>query len=250
MANIEHLNKVKELNEQGKSIRQIAAELNISKSTVARLIGQSGNAGIEMPIASIASSRIDNESPNHNKANKMDNQNDHYKIEREIALKKMQLDHELELRKLAHQEKELELRKREMELKHLEKDAITRQQQIEENKIKHQVKKWQQEEMQLFEAFAYGEIELSVAGLQKRVKTLYKLIDLLEEHYAIYGYDADEQIHYSNLTSFLTFLSDILESAESELEEDDEPAETAVAYDWSEDQVELLENLEDFEFFK
>ena len=122
-----------ELQKHGLSIRQIAGELNVSKSQVFRwLNGQSGNGGNTLPIDQIAISTNTPQSLKHKNQNNMENNNDLNKLEREIALKKLQLEHELEMRKLAQQDKELELRKRELELKHLEKDAISRQQQIEE----------------------------------------------------------------------------------------------------------------------
>jgi transposase len=60
-----------ELKELGKSIRQIAAELEVSKSKVFRwLNGQSGNNGIEMPIALFAQANPTNE--NHKNKTQME----------------------------------------------------------------------------------------------------------------------------------------------------------------------------------
>ena len=110
----------------------------------------------------------------------MENHNDNYRLEKEIALKKLQLEHELELRKLAQQDKELELRKREMELKHQEKDMVQRQQQIEENKLPFAVKKWVKEEKKLLEHFDYEEIFVALSLFRKRLNTLEKLLQQLD----------------------------------------------------------------------
>ena len=135
------LTKAKELQNQGYSIRQIAAELTISKSQVFRwLNGQSGNGGNNLPIELLAKATNTNQQLNQKNKNNMENNNDQFRLEKEIALKKLQLEHELEMRKLAQQDKELELRKREIELRHLEKDALARQQQMEERKINHGLK--------------------------------------------------------------------------------------------------------------
>lgn len=89
-----------ELQKKGLSIRQIAAELNVSKSQVFRwLNGQSGNGGNNLPIDQIAIASNTPQSLKHKNQNNMENNNDLNKLEREIALKKLQLEHELELRK-------------------------------------------------------------------------------------------------------------------------------------------------------
>lgn len=126
------LTKAQELQKQGYSIRQIAAELAISKSQVFRwLNGQSGNGGNNLPIELLAKATNTNQQLNQKNKNNTENHNDLNRLDREITLKKLQLDHELELRKLVQQDKELELRKRELELRNLEQDALSRQQQIE-----------------------------------------------------------------------------------------------------------------------
>ncbi len=243
------LHCAQELKAQGKSIRQIAAELNISKSKVFRWLStKSDNENNSLAILHCAAPINDETTTNCTNKKNMENQNDNYRLEREIALKKMQLDHDLELRKLDHQEKELELRKREIELKHLEKDSLTRQQQIEENKIKHQLKKWSNEEMQLFESFDYDEIEMSLSSLTKKVKILLNLAQQIKEHIAAYGYDPEEQIYYSNLKQVITFLFEVQETEGDELEEDDNPSEIEISYEWPEDYMEYIENLGNFEF--
>ena len=236
------IQRAHELKAEGKSIRQIAAELDISKSKVFRwLNGQSGNNGIEMPIALFAQANTTNE--NHKNKTHMENHNDNYRLEKEIALKKLQLDHELELRKLAQQDKELELRKREMELKHQEKDMVQRQQQIEENKLLFAVKKWVKEEKKLLENFDYEEILVAFSLFRRRLNTLEKLLQQLEEHISVYGYEREDQTFVDDLMTLYNFLDEINSDDDDDSEELPE-----ISYEWPEDYLEILENLEDSAF--
>lgn len=234
-----------ELKELGRSIRRIAAELEVSKSKVFRwLNGQSGNNGIEMPIALFAQANPTNE--NHKNKTQMENHNDNYRLEKEIALKKLQLEHELELRKLAQQEKELELRKREMELKHQEKDMVKRQQQIEENKLLFAIKKWVKEEKKLLDNFDYEEILVTLALFRKRLFTLEKLIQQTEEHISVYGYEREDQVFLDELMKLYTFLEDV--NSEFDEDDDDSAELPEISYEWPEDYLEIIENLEDSAF--
>lgn len=238
------IQRAHELKAEGKSIRQIATELDISKSKVFRwLNGQSGNNGIEMPIALFAQASITNE--NHKNKTHMENQNDNYRLEKEIALKKLQLEHELELRKLAQQDKELELRKREMELKHQEKDMVQRQQQIEENKLLFALKKWVKEEKKLLDNFDFEEIFVALSLFRKRLNTLEKLIQQLEEHISVYGYEREDQTFVDDLMKLYEFLDEINSDYD---DEDDSEELPEISYEWPEDYLEILENLEDSAF--
>lgn len=239
------IQRAHELKAEGKSIRQIAAELDISKSKVFRwLNGQSGNNGIEMPIALFAHANTTNE--NHKNKTHMENHNDNYRLEKEIALKKLQLEHELELRKLAQQDKELELRKREMELKHQEKDMVQRQQQIEENKLLFAVKKWVKEEKKLLDNFDYEEIFVALSLFRKRLNTLEKLIQQLEEHISVYNYEREDQTFVDDFMKLYEFLDEI--NSDYDEDEDDSEELPEISYEWPEDYLEILENLEDSAF--
>lgn len=241
------IQRAHELKAEGKSIRQIAAELDISKSKVFRwLNGQSGNNGIEMPIALFAQVNTTNE--NHKNKTYMENHNDNYRLEKEIALKKLQLEHDLELRKLAQQDKELELRKREMELKHQEKDMVQRPQQIEENKLLFTVKKWVKEEKKLLENFDYEEIFVVLSLFRKRLNTLEKLLQQLEEHISVYGYEREDQSFVDELMTLYNFLDEIISDYDED--EDDSEELPEISYEWPEDYLEILENLEDSAFLR
>jgi DNA-directed RNA polymerase beta subunit len=239
-----------ELHEMGKSIRQIAVELKTSKSTVFRwLNGQSGNGGNALPIDLFAIATNTQQSINQKNKYDMENNNEFNKFEREIALKRLQLEHELELRKLVQQDRELELRKRELELKHLEKDAISRQQQIEERKINHGLKVWIQKERANLEEVDYEEIEMDLATFKRHHKVLRKLWEQVQQHVAVYGIDTESHMGYDNLKSLIEMLNEELENAMEEKDEDDEDSDITVSYEYDDDSIEFIENLEDSDFF-
>jgi len=239
-----------ELQKHGLSIRQIAAELNISKSQVFRwLNGQSGNGGNTLPIDQIAIATNTPQSSKNKNQNNMENNNDLNKLEREIALKKLQLEHELELRKLAQQDKELELRKRELELKHLEKDAISRQQQIEERKINHGLKVWIEKERAIISEFDYEEIEIDLATFKRNHKALIKLWEQVETYMAVYAIDTESHLGHYYLKSLVEMLNEVLESTIEDQDEDDEDSDITVSYEYDDDSIEFLESLDNSAFF-
>ncbi|MEY3717842.1 MAG: Helix-turn-helix domain of resolvase [Bacteroidota bacterium] len=242
------IHQAQELQKKGYSIRQIASELNVSKSQVFRwLNGQSGNGGNNLPIDLIAKANTLN---HHNKNNnKMENHNDLNRLEREIALKKLQLEHELELRKLAQQDKELELRKRELELKHLEKDAIARQQQIEERKINHGLKVWIEKERALLSEFDYEEIEIDLASFKRSHKALSKLWDQVQEHMAVYGIDTESHLGHYYFKSLMDLFNKAFDNANENIDEDEDEDEFMVSYAYDDDSIEFLDNLGDSDFF-
>lgn len=242
------IHQAQELQKKGYSIRQIASELNVSKSQVFRwLNGQSGNGGNTLTIDFIAKANTLNHHTKNN--NKMENHNDLNRLEREIALKKLQLEHELELRKLAQQDKELELRKRELELKHLEKDAIARQQQIEERKINHGLKVWIKKERALLSEFDYEEIIIDLASFKRSHKTLNKLWEQVQEHMAVYDIDTDSHLGHYYFKSLIELFNKALESANENIDEDEDEDEFMVSYTYDDDSMEFLDNLGDSDFF-
>ena len=204
------LSKAKELQKKGYSIRQIAAELAISKSQVFRwLNGQSGNGGNASPIDLIA--------------------------------KTTNTKHGLEMLKLAQQDKELELRKREIELRHLEKDALARQLQMEERKINHGLKIWIKKERALLSDFDYEEIEMDLATFKRHHKVLAKLWEQIKQHMAAYGIDTESHLGHYYLKSLMEILDEVLENALEKQDEDDEDSDIIVSYEYDDDSIEFLE---------
>ena len=153
------------------------------------------------------------------------------------------------MRKLAQQDKELELRKRELELKPLEKDAIARQQQIEERKINHGLKVWFEKERALLSEFDYEEIEIDLASFKRNYKTLNKLWEQVQEHMAVYGIDTDSHLGHYYFKSLIELFNKALESANENIDEDEDEDEFMVSYAYDDDSMEFLDNLGDSDFF-
>jgi hypothetical protein len=164
-----------------------------------------------LPIDKIAIATNTPQSLKLKNQNNMEN-NDLNKLEREIALKKLQLEHELELRKLAQQDKELELRKRELELKHLQNDAIARQQQMEERKINHALKVWIEKERAILSKFDYEEIEMDLAAFKRNHKALIKIWEQVEAHMAVHAIDTESHLGHYYLKSLVEMLNEVLET--------------------------------------
>ncbi len=123
---------------------------------------------------------------------------------------------------------------------------VQRQQQIEENKLLFAVKKWVKEEKKLLENFDYEEIFVALSLFRKRLNTLEKILQQLEEHISVYGYEREDQTFVDDLMKLYEFLDEI----NSDYDEDDDNSEELpeISYEWPEDYLEILENLEDSAF--
>jgi len=136
-----------------------------------------------------------------------------------------------------------------LELKHLEKDAISRQQQIEERKINHGLKVWIQKERANLDEVDDEEIEMDLATFKRHHKVLRKLWEQVQQHVAVYGIDTESHMGYDNLKSLMEMLNEELENAMEEKDEDDEDSDITVSYEYDDDSIEFIENLENSDFF-
>ena len=143
----------------------------------------------------------------------------------------------------------MELRKRELELKHLEKDAIARQQQIEERKINHGLKVWIEKERALLSEFDYEEIEMDLSSFKRSYKTLNKLWEQVQEHMAVYGIDTDSRLGYYYFKLLMDMFNKALDSANENIDDDEDEDELMVSYAYDDDSIEFLDNLGDSDFF-
>lgn len=119
--------QAKELSRQGYSIREIAEKINTSKSTVARWLQESAP---NQPISAQPDPSI------------------------ELELKRMQLNHELELRKLAQQEREQEYRRRDMERQYAMKQEPEEVVDVELRKILLPIYKWASNQLELLKEYS------------------------------------------------------------------------------------------------
>lgn len=119
--------QAKELSRQGYSIREIAEKIDTSKSTVARWLQESAH---NQPISVQPDPSI------------------------ELELKRMQLNHELELRKLAQQEREQEYRRRDMERQYAMKQEPEEVVDVELRKILLPIYKWASNQLELIKEYS------------------------------------------------------------------------------------------------
>jgi hypothetical protein len=144
---------------------------------------------------------------------------------------------------------EKELRKCEIELKHPEKDAISRQQQMEERKINHALKVWIEKERVVLSKFDYEEIEMDLAAFKRNHKALIKIWEQVEAHMAVYAIDTESHLGHYYLKALVEMLNVVLETALEEKLEEELDSDITVSYEYDDDSIEFLENLENSAFF-
>jgi len=104
------------------------------------------------------------------------------------------------------------------------------------------------EEKKLLETFDYEEIFVVLSLFRKRLNTLEKLLQQLEEHISVYGYEREDQTFVDELMKLYEFLDEI--NSDFDEDEDDSEELPEISYEWPEDYLEILENLEDSAFLR
>ncbi len=66
---------------------------------------------------------------------------------------------------------------------------------------------------------------------------------------AVYGIDTEAHLGHYYFKSLIGMLNEVLENAEEEKDEDDIDADITVTYEYDNDSLELLEYLENSDFF-
>jgi hypothetical protein len=90
---------------------------------------------------------------------------------------------------------------------------------------------------------------MDLASFKRHHKTLLKLWEQVQEHMAIYVIDIDAHLGHYYFKSLIEMLNEVLENAEDEKDEDDIDADITVIYEYDDDSLELLEYLENSDFF-
>lgn len=234
------------LQKQGQSIRQIAIELGISKSKVFRWLSAEPNNTenksqlIQIPLKTTI------ENYTKTKTNRtMENNNESQKLDKEIALKKLQLDHELELRKIVQQEKELDFKRRELEIKHLEKDSFLRQQKMEERKLNHALNKWAEKESDEMSENEFDSNLIDLADLRSRFESLKKIFSQIEEHMVVYDIDPETHPKFEILESLVEDYDGLVARAEHENKNDVDDEDFIFSYEYYE---ELILNVQELQY--
>lgn len=66
---------------------------------------------------------------------------------------------------------------------------------------------------------------------------------------AVYGIDTESHMGCDNLKSLMEMLDEELENAMEEKDEDDEDSDITVSYEYDDDSIEFIENLDNSDFF-
>lgn len=169
-----------------------------------------------------------------------------YKLEREIALRKVELDHQLEMRKQDLIEKELNLKAREMELKFIEKNNLNKQRRVEERKIDLQLRNWVEEENAQLDLHDYEPIFIKTSQYESKIRVLNEIFEKIKKHCEIYDIDPTKYFYYDDLQKMVYEAKFVLEMNKSE---ENDKFDGLLEYEWDENSRDLLESLKDSEFF-
>lgn len=239
------------LQKQGHSIRQIAIELGISKSKVFRWLSAEPNNTenksqlIQIPLKTT----IENYTKTKNNRT-MENNNESQKLDKEIALKKLQLDHELELRKIVQQEKELDFKRRELEIRHLEKDSFLRQQKMEERKLNNALSKWLEKESDEMSENEFESNLIDLADLRSRYESLNKIFSQIEEHMVVYDINPETHPKFETLESLVIDYDGLVARAEHENKDDLDDEDFIFSYEYYDKLIENVQDLECSDFLR
>lgn len=197
--------QVKKLHQQGYSIREIAEKVNTSKSTVARWLQETSS---NQPFPS---------KPNPNI---------------ELELKRMQLNHELELRKLAQQERELDIRNKQSK----DQDRLNC---IELRKRLLPIQKWASLQLKLMNQHLGGAVPCTYQDISNMKSQLYQYEETLSDYVSIHQLDEWDDC--------LDILKELIAKTEEWLGQLDQIRDSATPFDSDSDSDESWDDADDFE---
>lgn len=97
--------------------------------------------------------------------------------------------------------------------------------------------------------FDYEEIEMDLASFKRHHKTLLKLWEQVQEHMAVYAIDIYAHLGHYYLKLLMEMFNKALETANDNIDEDVDEDDFMVSYEYDDDSIEFLENLENSDFF-
>lgn len=149
-----HKEQALQLSKQGKSIREIASQLGIGKSTVARWLHEKSRKSTAIQTNNIDPSI-------------------------QLEMRKIELQHELELKKLAQQEKELEMKRN----KSIYQD---RSKSIELRKILLPIQKWSSLQLKLMNRYSDGAVPCTYQDILTMQSQLSRYEETLSDYVRIH----------------------------------------------------------------
>jgi len=120
---------------------------------------------------------------------------------------------------------------------------------LEERIINHGLIGWKEKERAIISEFDYEEIEMDLASFKRNHKALTKIWEQVVTHIAVYAIDTESHQGHYYLKSLMDIFNKSLETANDNIDEDEDENECMVSYEYDDDSIEFLENLENSDFF-
>jgi len=232
---MEDINKmILELHMQGMSIRNIAKSLGISKSNVHRTVSEQGNVSqdstVPMSQKACPNKEWDNKDYDLTNKNTINNYKTNTSMDtqdlKEIELTRLELEHELQMKKLEMQEEELRLRKLEIESRS-KGDTVH----LERQKQEERLLVWELSEFfktELSECDKFGKNTISIEDAEEKLEVVNEHLNKLKKHCVKY------QIIPESLAFFraLVFVNDLIKQEVDEFDEDE--------YDYDDYEIEYI----------
>jgi hypothetical protein len=228
----EQTKKIEQFHAEGKSIRRIAKELGISKSNVHRIISESGTPTRDSPVppSQQACPNIErdnknnnfstNESKNNTKPNTIMDSQDMLEIE----MKRLELEHEIQMRKFEMQEEELKLRKMEIESRSKGDTTLIEKQKQDERLLLWELSDFFNGELSICNS--KGIVSIPIDEMEVKLDLIKELKQKLGKYCAKYALNSQDMPHYIGLEkmipTFKTYIDDFEAKNDNEDDGDDE----------------------------
>jgi len=186
----------------------------------------------------------------------MDNSNfKDERIDKDIRLKQLDNDFKLSMRKEEREDKELSLRQEQQRLEKMKLNQPLQLQKQEEKSLHWDMIQFFKKELELIED-TDNEIEITLEELEAKVKLLQQLIERLEKHCFKYDIEAEDLAYHSIMKQLLRYFKDLYNDSYEDEPEDDidendedyEPVEIAVEYNFHDKSIERIKLLTKAEF--
>jgi hypothetical protein len=239
----EQISTILQFHAEGKSIRRIAKELGISKSNIHRILSDAGTLVRDSPVPpsqiGCPSDERDNrtidfstnESRNDTKTNIIMDSQDMLEIE----MKRLELEHQIQMRKLEMQEEELILRKMEIESRSKGDTTLIEKQKQEERVLIWELQEFFKEEAS--QCNSKGNVTISYDDAEEKNETVKELKQKLAIYCVKFNVNKSSTPFYENLEVVYTAIKKELDKYEdnddyenNDDEEEDDDIEITYTY--------------------
>jgi hypothetical protein len=220
----EQLKIILQFHAEGKSIRRIAKELGISKSNVHRIISEGGTSTRDSPVPTsqqgCPSYERDNKnndfSNNISKPNTIMDSQDMLDLE----MKRLELEHQIQMRKLEMQEEELKLRKMEIESRSKGDITIIEKQKQEERLLLWELSDFFNGELSLCNS--KGIVSIPIQEMEVKLDLIKELKQKLGKYCAKYALNSQDMPHYIGLEKMIPTFNSCIDNFEAKNDTEDD----------------------------